>query len=92
MTNSLVASKGLSNSVLSGINSGPGALKKMRNRLKWHIRNTLSARQKQVMEYYLNGMTEREIARVLGVTQQVVNIYKWRALKKLQKVVAIDPR
>ncbi len=66
----------------------PPALEKLRGKLKWHIRNTLSARQKQVIEYYLKGKTEREIARVLGITQQVVNIYKQRAIKKLHKVFA----
>jgi RNA polymerase sigma factor (sigma-70 family) len=61
---------------------------KFRSRLKWHIRNSLSKRQKQVIEYYLAGKTEREIAHVLGITQQVVNIYKHRAIKKLHKVFA----
>ncbi|UCD63342.1 MAG: response regulator transcription factor [Candidatus Zixiibacteriota bacterium] len=65
-----------------------GTLRKLRHRLKWHIRNTLSARQKQVIEYYLSGKTEREIARTLGITQQVVNIYKHRAIKKLHKIFA----
>lgn len=61
---------------------------KFRNRLKWHIKRSLSQRQKQVIEYYLKGKTEREIARLLGVTQQVVNIYKHRAIKKLHKLLA----
>ncbi len=61
---------------------------KFRSKLKWHIRNSLSKRQKQVIEYYLAGKTEREIARVLGITQQVVNIYKHRAIKKLNRVFA----
>lgn len=61
---------------------------KLRNRLKWHIRNSLSTRQKQVIEHYLTGKTEREIARILGVTQQVVNIYKHRAIKKLHKILS----
>lgn len=62
---------------------------KFRSKLKWHIRNSLSGRQKQVIEYYLRGKTEREIARVLGITQQVVNIYKHRAIKKLHKVFGV---
>lgn len=62
---------------------------KFRSKLKWHIRNSLSARQKQVIEHYLRGKTEREIAGVLGITQQVVNIYKQRAIKKLHKVFGV---
>lgn len=61
---------------------------RMRNRLRWHINNSLSPRQKQVMKHYLSGKTEREIAGVLGVAQQVVNIYKHRAIKKLHKILS----
>ena len=64
------------------------ALGKFRNRLRWHINNTLSRRQRQVIRYYLSGKKEREIAKLLGITQQVVNIYKNRAIKKLQGVMA----
>ena len=60
---------------------------KFRNRLKWHIQRSLSSRQKQVINYYLKGKTEREIAALLGVTQQVVNIYKHRAIRKLHKLI-----
>lgn len=63
-------------------------LNKFRNKLKWHINNSLSPRQKEVILYYLNGKKEREIATILGVAQQVVNIYKHRAIKKLQKIMA----
>jgi DNA-binding CsgD family transcriptional regulator len=67
----------------------PGlSLDKYRLKLKWHVRNSLSKRQKEVIEHYLKGKTEREIARILGITQQVVNIYKRRAIKKLNKVFA----
>lgn len=62
---------------------------KFRSKLKWHIRNSLSGRQKQVIEHYLRGKTEREIASVLGITQQVVNIYKHRAIRKLHKVFGV---
>ncbi|MDF1544344.1 MAG: sigma factor-like helix-turn-helix DNA-binding protein [bacterium] len=62
-------------------------LDKFRNRLKWHVNNSLSARQKEVVKFYLMGKTEREIARILGITQQVVNIYKHRAIKKLHKIL-----
>ena len=61
---------------------------KFRSRLKWHIGHSLSNRQKQVLKYYLNGKREREIAQILGITQQVVNIYKHRAIKKLHKLAA----
>ncbi len=57
-------------------------------RLKWHINHSLSHRQKEVIKFYLRGKKEREIAVILGVTQQVVNIYKQRAIKKLVKALA----
>ncbi len=60
---------------------------KIRSKLKWHIGHTLSKRQKQVIKYVLKGKTEREIAKVLGVTQQVVHIYKHRAIKKLHRIL-----
>jgi DNA-binding CsgD family transcriptional regulator len=63
------------------------ALDKFRGLLKWHINHSLSARQKEVLKYYLTGKKEREIARLLGVKQQVVNIYKHRAIKKLHKIL-----
>jgi len=63
------------------------SLDKLRSKLKWHINNTLSPRQKQVIRFYLFGKTEREIAHILGITQQVVNIYKHRAIKKLHKAL-----
>jgi len=62
-------------------------LDKFRNKLKWHINNSLSLRQKQVIKHYLTGKKEREIADILGITQQVVNIYKHRAIKKLNKLL-----
>ena len=62
-------------------------LDKLRNRLRWHINNTLSERQKQVIRQVLAGKREREIAQLLGVTQQVVNIYKHRAIKKLHRAL-----
>ena len=60
---------------------------KLRSRLKWHINHSLFHRQKQVIKHYLSGKKEREIARILGVKQQVVNIYKHRAIKKLNKML-----
>lgn len=63
-------------------------LGKFRHKLTWHIRNSLSSRQKEVLQHYLSGKKEREIAVLLGITQQVVNIYKHRAIRKLQKVLS----
>jgi DNA-binding CsgD family transcriptional regulator len=63
-------------------------LDKIRGKLKWHIDHSLSPRQKQVVKYYLLGKKEREIAKTLGITQQVVNIYKHRAIKKLHRLLA----
>lgn len=58
------------------------------DKLRWHIGHSLSKRQKEVMRFCLDGKTEREIGGILGISQQVVHIYKRRALKKLQKVMA----
>ena len=58
------------------------------SKLKWHIQNSLSQRQREVMNLILSGKTEREIAVILGVTQQVVHIYKWRAIHKLRERIA----
>lgn len=68
--------------------AGSPLFDKLRNRLKYHIRNSLSARQKQVIQFYLKGRTEREIAQILGIKQQVVNIYKHRAIRKLHRLIA----
>jgi DNA-binding NarL/FixJ family response regulator len=65
----------------------PKKRQKLLSRLKWHIKNTLSKRQREVLKYYLKGKKEREIAEKLGVTQQVVNIYKQRAIRKLTKAL-----
>jgi DNA-binding NarL/FixJ family response regulator len=63
-------------------------LSRFRTRLLWHINHSLSKRQKQVMRAYLAGQKQRETARELGVSQQVVNIYKRRAIKKLHGLIA----
>jgi RNA polymerase sigma factor (sigma-70 family) len=60
---------------------------KFRRKLQWHITHTLSPRQREVIQFYLKGKKEREIAGILGVTQQVVNIYKHRAIKKLHRAL-----
>lgn len=65
----------------------PAEVKKLHQKLQWHIGRSLSDRQRQVMKMVLRGFKEREIAEKLGVAQQVVNIYKWRAIKKLQKLL-----
>lgn len=58
---------------------------KFRKKLLWHIRHSLSERQRQTLMMILSGKTEREIASLLGVTQQVVHIYKQRAIKRLHE-------
>jgi RNA polymerase sigma factor (sigma-70 family) len=60
---------------------------RFRNKLKWHIARSLSPRQKQVIMMSLKGKKQREIAKTLGITQQVVSIYKSRAINKLRKLV-----
>ncbi|MBN4057054.1 hypothetical protein JYU19_01955 [bacterium AH-315-J21] len=63
---------------------------RLRKKIKWHIAHSLSKRQKEVIRLYMLGKKEREIAGILGIKQQVVNIYKWRAIKKLQKVLTAE--
>ena len=58
-----------------------------KSRLKWHLNHSLSPRQKQVIKLYLKGKKEREIAEILGIKQQVVNIYKKRAINKLRNIL-----
>jgi len=65
----------------------PRKRQRLISKLKWHINNTLSQRQKEVISFYLRGKREREIAEILGITQQVVNIYKQRAIKKLSRAL-----
>ena len=65
------------------------ALSKFRQKLMWHIGHSLSIRQKQVIQAFLAGHKERDTARKLGITQQVVNIYKHRAIRKLHKLLAV---
>jgi len=69
-------------------NSIKEILPKYRSKLKWHIRNSLSPRQREVIGLILKGKTEREISSILGVAQQVVHIYKWRAIRMLRKKLA----
>jgi DNA-binding NarL/FixJ family response regulator len=63
------------------------ALQKLESKLKYHVSHSLSHRQKDVVRRYLRGATEREIAAELGVSQQVVHIYKQRAIKRLHKLL-----
>lgn len=63
------------------------ALDKFRSKLRWHIARSLSTRQREVMTLTLQGKKQREIAEILGITQQVVSIYKSRAIKKLQELM-----
>jgi RNA polymerase sigma factor (sigma-70 family) len=60
---------------------------KFRNKFRWHLSRSLSARQKQVMKLTLTGKKQREIAVILGITQQVVSIYKHRAIKRIKKLL-----
>ncbi len=63
-------------------------LDRYRSRLKYHISHSLSKRQQQVIQAYLKGRREREIAADLGVKQQVVNTYKHRAIKRLHQLLS----
>lgn len=61
---------------------------RFRSRLKWHIAHSLSNRQKQVIQLYLCGKTQREIGAVLGIKHQVAYMYKRRAINKLRRCLA----
>jgi DNA-directed RNA polymerase specialized sigma subunit len=60
---------------------------RLRNRVMWHINHTLKGRQKEVIKLILTGKKQAEIGAILGVKQQVVNIYKQRAIKKLRSAL-----
>lgn len=62
-------------------------LEKYKSRLKWHMNHSLSKRQKQVVRLYLEGKKQREISEILGIKQQVVSIYKKRAINKLREIL-----
>ncbi len=59
-----------------------------RSKLRWHLSHSLSGRQREVMRLSLMGKKQREIGVILGIKQQVVSIYKYRAIKKLRKLLA----
>ena len=60
---------------------------KIRSKVLWHINHTLSRRQKEVMKLLLLGKRQAEIGRILGIKQQVVYIYKKRAINKLHTII-----
>jgi len=62
-------------------------LERYKSRLRWHMNHSLSKRQKQVIRLYLEGKKQREISEILGIKQQVVSIYKKRAINKLRNVL-----
>ena len=62
-------------------------LDQYRSKLSWHISHSLSKRQREVIKGYLSGQREREMAESMGITQQVVNIYKRRAINRLRKLM-----
>lgn len=62
-------------------------LDRYKSKIKWHLNHSLSPRQKQVMKLYLMGKKQREIAAILGIKQQVVSIYKHRAINKLKNII-----
>lgn len=64
-------------------------IKKYERKLHWHINNSLSGRQKEVVKLLIMGKTERDIGQILNITHQVVHIYKARAIKRLQDKIKL---
>ena len=51
----------------------------------------LTVRQKQVVEmYYFDGMTQEEVAGILGINKSNVNVYLQNSLEKLKNVINYD--
>ena len=60
---------------------------KMKKILSMAVLNELTERQRIcIIDYYLNGKKEKEIAEELGIRQQSVNDFMRQAIKKLKKV------
>ncbi len=57
-----------------------------KRKLLWHIKHSLSERQRQTLLLVLSGKTERDVAAILGISQQVAHIYKWRAISRLHEI------
>ena len=57
----------------------------LKRKLLWHIKHSLSGRQREALLLILSGKTERETATVMGISQQVVHIYKVRAINRLKE-------
>jgi DNA-binding NarL/FixJ family response regulator len=84
--------EGFSNEKSPYYQAEPDKLQKTKNRkliikLNRHINNSLSNRQREVIKLLKEGKTERQAAAILRITQQVVHIYKWRAINKLRSIV-----
>jgi len=45
---------------------------------------TLSVRQRQMFDMLCNGMTQKEIAKYLGLSEKTVNAHIYITMKKLQ--------
>lgn len=56
-----------------------------KRKLLWHVRHSLSKRQREALLLLLAGNTERQAASVMGISQQVVHIYKVRAINVLRE-------
>jgi DNA-directed RNA polymerase specialized sigma subunit len=70
-----------------GDQEGRDRLQRFKQKLMWHVGHSLSERQQQVIRAFLAGRKERDTAKDLGITQQVVNIYKHRAIKRLHELL-----
>ncbi|MFH2035033.1 MAG: LuxR C-terminal-related transcriptional regulator [Candidatus Zixiibacteriota bacterium] len=60
-----------------------------RSKLIWHINHSLSKRQKEVMKLIMAVKRQSQIGQILGIKQQVVFIYKKRAINRLKKILGL---
>ena len=46
--------------------------------------NTLTAREQEVMKYVVQGMANRKIAEIMGLSNRTVEVHRSKAMKKMQ--------
>ena len=71
-----------------GFDSGD---KSLESRVRYKMRIHLTAQQRQILKHYFwDGMSEREVAAKMAITQQQVTTSKRNSLKKLEGLLKND--